>query len=261
MSVIKVQGDSIHYITGDSFDESLPTVLLVHGAGQNSSTWDYQLDLLRNFPKANFIVIDLPGHGKSEGEGRRTVKDYSDFLKQFTDAAGLRNIIITGHSMGGGVVMHYALEHPEDIAACILVGTGANISVAGQSLEAVKNNYELFCEVAPTRAFAQSSPERLRDSFKKCLLDIDRGVCYWDLVAFDRFDIRDRVSGIKAPTMIITGSEDLLTLPKHGLHLHEQIKDSVYHEIEDAGHFMMQEKPQLFNRLFLEFLDARIERS
>ena len=94
MAEIKVQGDSIHYITGESFDESLPTVLMVHGAGQSASTWDYQLDLLRNYPKANFVIPSLPGHGKSEGEGCKTVSDYREFVKRLTDALGLKILFL-----------------------------------------------------------------------------------------------------------------------------------------------------------------------
>ena len=69
--------------------------------------------------------------------------------------------------MGGGIAMLYALEHPRDVTACILVGTGARLRVAGQTLQAAKNNYELFCDAAPGRAFPVSSPQGLGMRLKR----------------------------------------------------------------------------------------------
>ena len=65
MSEISIQGNKLHYIEGDKFDKSRPTVLLIHGAGQSVSTWKFQLGLFRNHPNFNFIAIDLPGRGGS----------------------------------------------------------------------------------------------------------------------------------------------------------------------------------------------------
>jgi len=254
MARINIDGINIHYETGESFEDSLPTVLMIHGAGQSAATWDYQLDFLRGYPKANFIIPDLPGHGKSEGGGFRTVNDYTVFVKSLISSLGLRNIIIVGHSMGGGAAMLYALEHPENVSACVLAGTGARLGVAEKTLETAKNNYELFCEVSPERTFAASSPQLLKDAFKEGLLNTDRNVCYWDLVACNEFNIMEDVNRVDVGTLIITGSEDILTPSKYGVYLHNNIKGSIYKEIEGAGHFMMQEKHEEFNSLLVDFL-------
>jgi len=244
---------------GDKFDKSRPTVLMIHGAGQSISTWVYQLDLFRNHPNFNLITLDLPGHGGSGGQGFRSVNEYKVFLNEFIVSLELENIILIGHSMGGGVAMLLALEHPEIIKACVLVATGAKLSVAEQTLEAVKNNYETFCEISPDRMFAENSSQELKQEFKKGLLDIGAQICYWDLAACNEFDIMDAVEKIVVPTLIISADKDILTPLKYGEYLHQKIYGSQFYIVKDSGHFIMQEKAEEFNGVIIEFLNGFIE--
>ncbi len=254
MPEITIGGNRINYIEGDMTDPARPTVLMIHGAGQRVATWKRQLELLKNHPDFNLIIPDLPGHGASEGEGSRDIAGYEGFIEEFSGELGLRKIIPVGHSMGGGVAMVYALDHPETVIASVLVGTGARMRVAGETLKTVKNNYELFCDVAPSRMIAPGSPEEIRKEFREGLLDTSPDVCYWDLVACDEFDIMDRVREIKSPACIISAELDILTPPKYGEHLRSSIGGSSYHLIGGAGHFMMQERPLEFNRILSSFL-------
>ena len=256
MSETLVNGNRIHYISGDKIDRSRPTVLMIHGAGQSSATWKFQLELLRKQSDFNFIVLDLPGHGKSEGEGFRSMDGYKGFINEFVGTLGLDDLILVGHSMGGGVAMLFALEHAEKVRACVLVGTGARMRVAGETLKAVKNNYQLFCDISPTRSFAENSSEELKKEFREGLLNTSQDVCYWDLIACDEFDISGRVSGIEVPALIISGSEDILTPVKYGEYLNNRIKGSRFIVIEKAGHFVMQESPEEFNRALINFISA-----
>lgn len=256
MPYISVRGLRINYISGEDFKKSLPTVLMVHGAGQSSATWEYQVDILKDSPKLNLIILDLPGHGKSEGNGYKSITEYTDFLKDFCDALDLQKLIIVGHSMGGGIAQVFAIDYPERVNACVLVGTGAWLRIAKETLLAVENNYEKFCEVAPTRAFASASPLELKLKFREGLLKMPPAVSYWDLMACDEFDIRNEVAAIKLPSLIISGAEDILTPAKYGEYLHDKIQGSRFSVIGDSGHYMMQEKPNEFNRVLLEFLES-----
>jgi pimeloyl-ACP methyl ester carboxylesterase len=253
---ILVRGFRINYITGESFEKSRPSILMIHGAGQNSLTWEYQVDVLKNHPKFNLIIPDLPGHGKSEGSGCKSIKEYSDLVKDFADTLGLQRLVLMGHSMGGGIVQVFTLDYPERVYACILVGTGARLRVARETLETVKNDYEAFCKIAPTRSFASFSPEGIKDKFVEHLLKTPQAISHWDLIACDEFDIMNEVEGIKVPTLIISATEDILTPVKYGEYLNYKIQGSKLHVIKDAGHFMMQEKPDEFNRVLLEFVDS-----
>jgi len=259
MSEITIQGNNLHYIEGDKFDKSRPTILMIHGAAQSSSTWKYQLDLFKNHPSFNFIALDLPGRGGSGGEGFRTLVEYKESVLKFIKHLNLENIILIGHSMGGGVAMLLAMDHPEFIKACVLAATGAKLKVAEQTLDTVKNNYEMFCEVSPDRMFAENSPENLKEEFKSDLVDTGAEVCYWDLVACNEFDILNDVQKISTPTLIISADKDILTPVKYGEYLHQKIYGSRFHEIKGSGHFIMQEKTNEFNNILEDFLNNIIE--
>jgi pimeloyl-ACP methyl ester carboxylesterase len=256
---VLVKGLKISYITGELFEKARPNILMIHGAGQSGLTWEYQLDVLKNHSKFNLFVIDLPGHGKSEGGGFKSISEYSDFIKDFADTLGLQKLILVGHSMGGGIVQVFTLDYPDAVYACILVGTGARLRVAEETLEAVKNNYEAYCNKAPTRSFAISSSEGLKSKFLDGLLRTPQLIMHQDLIVCDEFDIMNEVEKIKVPTLIISATEDILTPVRYGDYLHSRIHGSKFHVIKDVGHFMMQEKSDEFNPVMLGFLNHIVE--
>jgi len=256
MPKVSVRGFKINYIGGENFDKSRPTILMIHGAGQSSLTWMYQIDVLKNHLRFNLIIPDLPGHGTSEGSGYKSIREYSEFIKDFIHTLGLERLILIGHSMGGGIVQVATLDYPEMVYSSILVGTGAKLKVSTETLQTVKNDYETFCKVAPARSFTLSSPEELKRKFVEGLLKTPQSVSYQDLVACDEFDIMNEIEWITVPTLIISATEDILAPIKYGEFLNLKVRNSKLHVIKNAGHFMMQEKPDEFNRVLIEFLDS-----
>src|SRR5512135_2080436 len=86
------------------------SIVLIHGAGENHLVWPAGL---RRLPYSTVYAIDLPGHGKSSGDGRSSVKDYVTWLNQFLDAQKIQQAIIIGHSMGSAIAQMFALTHPD----------------------------------------------------------------------------------------------------------------------------------------------------
>lgn len=259
MSEVSIQGNLIHYIKGEKFDNSHPTLLFIHGAAQRAYTWRFQEDLFKNHPNFNYIALDLPGRAGSEGTGLHTLKEYKDFLLEFINRLELTNVILVGHSMGGGISMLLAIEHPELFKALVLVATSAKLSVAPETLEKVRDNYEEFYEVSPTRAFAEESSESLKHQYKEGLIDTGAEICYGDLAACNEFDIMKEVEKIHLPTLIISADKDIMTPAKYGEYLHQKIYGSEFHVIQASGHFVMQEKSAECNKLIIEFLAKIIE--
>ncbi len=253
MPEINVNGTTINYVGSEEIDPSRPTLLLIHGAGQRLATWRFQTGLLDD-AGVNYVIPDLPGRGGSGGGGFRSIEEYKDFIKDFADALGLGELILAGHSMGGGVALNFALDYPEKVKALVLVGTGARLRVAGETLKVVKNNYPLFCDVSPSRSFAEASSEELKQEFKNGLLATPSEVCYHDLSACNEFDFMERVHEVKAPSCIIAGSNDILAPVKYSEYLHEKIAGSELYVIERAGHFVMQENAERFNAVLADFL-------
>ena len=254
MSEVLVKGLKINYIAGEGLEKSRPSILMIHGAGQSGLTWEYQADELKKHSKFNLFILDLPGHGRSEGNGLSSIKEYSGFIKDFTNTLALEKLVLVGHSMGGGIAQVFTVNYPDTVYACVLAGTGSRLRVAKETLKVVKNNYDAYCKIAPTRAFASSSPEGLKRRFVEGILRTPQSVVHLDFIACDEFDIMNEVEKIKVPTLIISATEDILTPVRYGEYLHNRIEGSKFHIIKDSGHFMMQEKADEFNRVLLEFL-------
>jgi len=254
MSTIQINGNEIYFISNNKINITKPTLLLLHGAGQSHLTWEYQVEYLSSLDDFNFLIPDLPGHGKSSGEGFSSVNDYTEFIKILIDELGLKEVIFVGHSMGGAIAQVLSLDRTDYLKAIVLVCTGASMRVARETLLAVKNNYETFCEISPTRSFTEKAPEILKTKFKEGLTSIEQNMIYNDLLACNEFDISDRVSEINIPTLVIAGHEDILTPLKYSEYLNHQIYDSELQIIKDSGHFVMQEKPDEFNQMILDFI-------
>jgi pimeloyl-ACP methyl ester carboxylesterase len=246
----------IHYLRSENFNKDHPTILMIHGAGQTGKTWENQFEILRGQAKFNAVILDLPGHGKSIGPGCSRIDEYKNFLKYFCDELDLTDLILVGHSMGGGIAQRFTIDFPQSVNSVILVATGARLRVAKETLNLVKIDYGRFCEIAPSRAFADSSPDELKEEFRRRLLSVPPEVVFQDFVACDEFDITGEVESIGVPTLIISGDEDILTPVKYGEYLHEKIKNSTLQVIRDAGHFMMKEKPHEFNGILMNFLES-----
>lgn len=256
MPEIKIDKDNIYYECNENFNSSKPTLLFVHGAGQSRLTWEYQSESFSRYSFCNFIIPDLPGHGKSNGNGFNSVEQYAQFTRQFIDSFGLQNLIIIGHSMGGAIAQLIALDNPDYLKAVVLVCTGAWMRVAKESINAAKNNYPAFCDVVPTRAFAEKSDEKLKVKFREGLLNTPQEIVYNDLKACDEFDITDRIINIKIPTLVIGAELDLLTPLKYIEYLHHQIHDSELVIIKESGHFVMQEKHAEFDSLITNYIES-----
>ena len=83
-------------------------MLLIHGAGGSRLDWPKEL---RRLPQANALLLDLPGHGKSDPPGRDNIDGFVQAVIAFLDALEIEQIIVTGHSMGGAIAQGLSLSH------------------------------------------------------------------------------------------------------------------------------------------------------
>lgn len=118
MPQVRLPDFTMHYVevgTG-----SLP-IVFVHGFISTRNWWQPTLERLAS-DRYHAYAIDLRAAGESEqtAEGH-TLAQYAQDLQAFADAMGLQRFVLVGHSMGGGVAMQYALDHPERLAALLLV--------------------------------------------------------------------------------------------------------------------------------------------
>jgi pimeloyl-ACP methyl ester carboxylesterase len=75
------------------------------------------------------------------------------------------------------------------------------------------------------------------------------------LDALTRYDFRDRLGDIRAPTLVVQGDDDMLVPAQDGREYAELIPDARLRTFEDTGHVTMLERPRPFNDMLMEFLD------
>jgi 3-oxoadipate enol-lactonase len=98
----------------------LAPVVLVHGDWTDSGIWAALVPLLRE--RYRVIRYDLRGFGRSS----RPVRPFTRFedLLALLDHFGIRQVVVVGHSGGGGTALGVALHHPERVSALALVAPG-----------------------------------------------------------------------------------------------------------------------------------------
>jgi alpha-beta hydrolase superfamily lysophospholipase len=123
-----VGGVRIVYDVGEPDDEDpRGVVVLCHGYAEHARRYDH---VAQRFGESGLAVyaLDLRGHGRSGGK-RVYLRDISEYTEDFHTLVGIAageypdlKVVVLGHSMGGGVVFAYGVEHPDDYAAMVLSG-------------------------------------------------------------------------------------------------------------------------------------------
>ncbi|MBM4305982.1 MAG: alpha/beta hydrolase [Deltaproteobacteria bacterium] len=253
MPIERIIGSQISYwVSGKGFTEGREFVLFIHGAGGGQYTWSYQKGYFEK--EFNLIIIELPGHGESGGEGEIEIGKYAEHVYGFIKALRLSKVFFVGHSMGGAIVQTMALRYPEIIKGIVLVGTGAKLRVFPLILNEIKENFEEAVKKINEFAYSRkASPDLIKkgmDGMRLCRPEVIHG----DFSACDRFNVMNEVEKINLPTLIICGDEDELTPLKYSQFLQNKIKGSRLEVISGAGHMVMMEAPSLFNAKIKEFL-------
>lgn len=228
------------------FNESRKrNLFLIHGACCDSTVFLGLRDKL--LEKFNIMTIDLNGHGRSEGEGFRSVMDHAFICAELLENKNLGRWEIMGHSLGGAIALTLALYRPDLIKSLVLVATGSRLRIPESFLSEVKkgNNYDLNREFLRNSIF-DSSDDMILTPLLETMQSIKPEVAYKDWLAADSFDVSRRLKSIEAKCLLICGENDPLTPPKYHEHLNSEIPKSKLCVFQKCGHWPFIEKPELF---------------
>jgi len=239
MPYVEVAGDNIFYAWHANNAGGRVPLVLVHGAGENHLAWPAAL---RRMTGIAVYALDLPGHGKSSGDGRSTITEYADFLAQWLDALKIDRAVLAGHSMGGAIAQQFALAYPHRSTALILIATGARLRVAPQILDLARSDLPAAADWITEYEWGPDTPEQMKQLGKQQLLANRPDVIYGDYVACNAFDVIDRLGDIRAPALVVGGTADRMTPPKYASFLAERIPHARLALIEGAGHMVMLER-------------------
>jgi pimeloyl-ACP methyl ester carboxylesterase len=237
MPYIELDGNNLFY-TASTKRSSEISLLLVHGAGGSHLTWPAEL---RRFPGVDVYALDLPGHGRSDQPGRRSVEQYAHVAVQFIDRLELPSVVFFGHSMGGAIGITVALNSPSAIVGLALVGSGARLRVTDAILDSVVADYEAAVQTITKMSWAADAPRELVGAGSDLLRQQCPAVVHGDYLACNQFDVMERLGEIDVPTLVISGTHDQLTPVKYGRYLAHRIPGAHHVTVEGGGHMMALE--------------------
>lgn len=224
-------------------------LVFIHGSGACGEVWYFQK---QNFDHAD--AIDLPGH--PSGDICQSIEEYSDWLHSYIQLKKYRDVVLAGHSLGGGIALMHAYKYPRDLKSIILVGSGARLRVLPLIIEAIKerlNDKEGWVRELVIPLYS-SINEQIRTKLISRLAAIGPAAQLNDFYCCDKFDIMDKVSLINTPTLAIVGDQDNMTPPKYSQYLVKHMQDCRMELIEGAGHLAFLEKPEAVNSAIQKFL-------
>jgi 3-oxoadipate enol-lactonase/4-carboxymuconolactone decarboxylase len=225
---------------------SAPPLLLGPSLGTSLALWDKVAPELSSGHRV--IRWDLPGHGGSPAgllHAGATVGDLADRVLALADALGVERFAYAGVSLGGAVGLHLALHHPERVSSLAVICSSAHFNGAQpwQDRAALVRREGLahLAESADARWFTPgfTVPRLVQDH-----RDADPEAYAACCDALAAFDVRDRLGGITAPTLVIAGREDPATPPAHLREIADAVPGATLVEIPGASHLAPAERPE-----------------
>lgn len=253
-SVRSADGVNIAY---ETYGDGDTTLVFIHGWSCDRTYWRNQIEAFSEDYK--IVLVDLAGHGAS-GAGRNTwsIEAFGDDVAAAARAAGARDIVLIGHSMGGPVALEAARRLGPDIRGIIGVET---LKTPGGGLKS--EDAEAYWG-RDRRAYATRADKLVRATF--FLKGADASLVDWvaaDIAAAPP-DIAiasaignftyDMLGGLIATRNVPLILLNANTLPTD-VAAHRDIRPTFsLFEFQDMGHFPMLEAPETFNAVLREAL-------
>jgi pimeloyl-ACP methyl ester carboxylesterase len=258
-----------------------PAILLIHGIGDNSTTWStVQSKLAQRF---TVIAPDLLGHGKSDKpRADYSVAAYANGMRDLLSVLDIDHVTVIGHSLGGGVAMQFAYQFPQLVERLILVGSGGvtkdviialriaavpmgsealallrlplvlpAMQVVGRVAGAVLGSTPLGRDLPDVLRILADLPEPTASSaFARTL----RAVVDWRgqvVTMLDRCYLTQSV-----PVQLIWGSSDSVIPVGHAHMAHSAMPGSLLEVFQSSGHFPFHDDPDRFVEVVERFIDS-----
>ncbi len=235
-----------------------PPVLLSNSLGTDCAFWDPVMPRLADY--FHVIRMDTRGHGASDAPpGPYSMQMLAEDTLAVADAAGLRQFAFAGVSMGGGIGMHLAINHPERLSRLMLCNTTPSFPAAvfAQRIATVEaGGMAAIGEAVLQRFFTEGFRARnppLLASIRSTLLQLDPVGYIGCCAAVRDAGFESGLASIRTPTLVLVGDHDQSTPPERGRALAAAIPGARFASLPVA-HLAHPEQPAGFIDLAVPFL-------
>ena len=252
---MQITANGIEFETSFEGPDDAPVVTMSHSLCCDLSAWDeLSEDLKKDY---RVLRYSLRGRGKSEpSPGPYDFKLLAADMAALQDAYGVTESHIVGLSIGGMIAQEFALTYPERMLGLVISSSLCTLPDGAAALwpERIRNVTEQGIEVAVedsmSRWFVEGSlKDRPELDARVCKMIRDTSVegyvgCSHAIAGID---LKDRISAIKAKTLVIVGREDMGTPVSSSELINRQIEGSKLVIVENAAHQLAVDKPDIFN--------------
>ncbi len=242
-------------------------LLLIPGLGAAASVFDPLRPALDS--RYRTVVYDPRSVGASEsGASKLTMALMVSDVAAVLDGAGLSSAHVMGASMGGVVAQYFVLEHPDRVARLVLAATSpggvkavpadarATDALLGKGARSPEEAYRMACTVLYSPQFQRTHSDFIEQQIRwRGAHPVRPRVFSAQLAALAAApDITTRLAQVRAPTLVMHGTEDAVTPIENARLLAASIPGARTRWFEDCGHLFFHERPAETARVMHEFL-------
>ena len=257
MSKVRVNDIDIYY---EERGEGFPLVM-IQGLGANLDQWDPRMvrELSKSFKTFTF---DNRGAGRTDAsDAKYTMRLFADDAAGLMDRLKISRAHVLGLSMGVMIAQETCSKLPsESRKACPrLTNCGGRLSIrpsnsvignllVDRSALSQKEIEQMVVQITLTEDFAKKNSDLVKEMMQRGLkAPISPEAFSRQMIAISGFDTHDRLSQIKAPTLIFTGKKDILVPPGNGSILAEAIPNAKLVYLENSAHTLTEDMDEVIN--------------
>jgi pimeloyl-ACP methyl ester carboxylesterase len=253
-AVATLDGIRVYY---ESLGNGKRAVVFIHGWTCDHTFWRLNAPAIAR--KHRVLLVDLPGHGESgKPEIDYTMSLFARAVERVMRQAGVEQAVLVGHSMGVPVVRQFLREFPAKAVGTVMVD-GA---IWRPPIDLTKVIDEIRTGGVEARSkridgmFVDRTAPALRKEIREKMLGTPQHVA-----ASAGVGIADpathKLDPIHVPTLFIVARSQSTSADQEQF-LRSVISQLDYEPWDGAGHFLMMEQPERFNRSVLEFIEKRL---
>jgi len=239
-----------------------PPLIFIHGWAASMRFWQFQVPHFSR--RYRVVTYDLRGHGSSGKPPRDcySVSHHVGDLECIVGELGLSMPILVGHSLGGMIAMEYAVAHPRDVQALVLVGASPRPAFNWRERSKmvmfewiIRFSRRLASRLTRRTLFSLGRDPKIVEWVRRESLRTPTKVLLACLRAAREFDVMDRLGELQMPTALVVGENDRTIPPQLLDYMVRAIPKATRLNLTGAGHNCMLDNPGLFNHMVGGFIE------
>ena len=246
-----------------------PPVVFLHGFPLDRRLWELQIEPLSD--RYRIVLVDIAGFGTALPITAKQFTSIAAFASDIIEALSQANIAtpytIVGLSMGGYIALEMWAQAAERIKSLVLCHTKATADDDATKAKrktnattAIEQGTKVIAAPMLDILFSQQSlieDKSLKPWLQEMMFAVPPATIQTALLAMAaRRDFTDILPEINVPTLVIAGTDDEIATTETMQRMARQMPNAKFHGIHDAGHLSPRERPEEFNKLLVDFLDA-----